>query len=228
MAQIHLDYQHSTPTILLCAFILAVTMQLFHAFVLFCSAFSIVWAAGGASSSETPSTSSAASEVEHFDGPYTLELRHNIEHDKIAMFLRAHIEDEWKLPDGEVSNHHRIMLEARQLRKNLDYNRSLRRFLYLDHTFPNLPDMMLATPLHGHPQADGTLVWALFTVHQPYLRDVDRGHVVSHGYVTVSPGEKALQKLVKQRGPKNGILKPGHVLTIEEVFDHLAALKGAH
>ena len=180
-------------------------------------------AGGSTSSSEERNTPS----VEHFDKPYVLELRPPIERERYARMLRTHILDEWKFPDVEVSNFQPAPLTESQLRANLNYNRNLRRFLYLQSTYTGLPDMDLATPIHGEAQEGGTHIWVLLTVHRPVRKPTRLGQVTAHGFVTVTKGDKVMRKLGDLGGPGSAALESGHALTMEEVFEQLPMLRSA-
>ncbi|SPO29292.1 related to conserved hypothetical Ustilaginaceae-specific protein [Ustilago trichophora] len=181
-----------------------------------------VFALGGISGSDVAGPSEPAPAAEPFQDHYFIETYAPVQHHQFAGSLSHHLKKEWEINDLQIRTNAQSSLSENNLQKILNYDRRARRFLYLGSSYRNIPDLVLATPVDVKGRSH---LWALLQAQQPYIATDGRGHVISHGFVTVSPGEPALVKLAKYGKPHNGELKSGHVLSIEEVFGHLAALK---
>lgn len=164
-------------------------------------------------------------EIRPYDGHYTLTLRPSNLRDEYMARLQAHIRDAWNMPHVRVQRLEPYELSPEQLRTNLNYDPSLRRYLYLHHSFWSFPDMVLATPIHREVrQPEGDHIWVLLSAHQPPFRGAPP-LMRSHGYYTVSNGEAVVNRLARIEGPNDQALERGQVLTIEEVFRELRLLR---
>lgn len=180
--------------------------------------------AAGSGQSSQPERSPLPARPIAFTGSYWFQLRPIAQQqDEYARRLRDHISHVFQIPNVDVSIFNPDIVEQ-ELKDSLNHDRNLRRFLYLDHTFPSEPDMVLATPLHWQLRADGSHVWALLTVKQPAYRG-DRPRMAARGFVTVSQGRAVFGTLSRQRGPNGAMLQRGHLLDMDEVFDELKMLK---
>ena len=183
-------------------------MRAFHLILIFgiAALFPFVLAAGGASSSGT----------ERYTTPYDVRDRAPRGRDEYAELFRQQLRERLGLPGVTVENIHLDAVGADAVARDMNHNRNLRRFLYLGKIEQEKPAMILATPLTGWVQPDGSQPFALLTAH--------RGRIVQHhGFVKVSDSEQ-VRRVMNGWVPTH-VLEPGFSLTIDEMFNELQILR---
>lgn len=185
-----------------------------------------VAAAAGSGAQNQPGASVPPRVAEPYNGRYMLQIRTNSDQTReYAQRLQNHIVNTFRFRPGPFSEF-LPFLDETGLRQNLNFDRSLPRFLYLGHRYWSHPDMVLATPLHLQPRADGSHVWALLTVHPPLWRG-GPPQVKARGFITAQYGQAVIRRLSQRGRFRGGSLEPGHILSIEQVFQELRWLRWA-
>lgn len=172
--------------------------------------------------------SSAPVNGDPYDGEYAIDMRPSSLRAPFSARLENHIGDVWQVPNVHVEPVELQSFSPTDLRANFNYDRNLRRHLYLYNTYSNFPDMVFATPMHREPRPQGNHLWALFSAHQPPFQG-DHPLIRVHGFVTVSNGGAVVQRLSELPGPQNrAAVEKGHVLNIQELFQQLGRLRWPH
>lgn len=202
----------------------SLTMKLFYVFLLLASTLTFILAADD----ETNSAPQPAppSEAEHLakvaiEGRYRIRTADPTSHYDLASRLRAQLASH-NLASSHVITLPAYNLPAYRLPPYLNHNPSFRRFLYLGHSEPGIPDMTVATPIHL-PDQNGRQVWALLTVQKAPRRG-GQPKIFSHGFVAVEDSNRVMERVMRQGERRAYALETGQVLTLPEVFEELAML----
>lgn len=145
--------------------------------------------------------------------PFTVQFRTLLHREPYARRLRVHLQHTLGLLHVQVSNLQPNPLTPDELRAHLLTPDS--RLLYLGRAEGSRPGMLLATPV-----ADDT--WALLTAHK--LTSTLPTRFTSHGYVTVSSSDEVRQALTDRAREQEGWVGPGHVVSLDQVLEYVAAL----
>ncbi|SAM85552.1 uncharacterized protein UBRO_20010 [Ustilago bromivora] len=190
-------------------------MKLLFFLVCLSAATSSVIAPGGASTSETD----AVSESRRFTGPYVLIiLRPTATYRGYSKQLQKYARAYLGLPDLTVTSAagHSFRIKPDTLRKDMNHEKDLRRFLYLGPTRHRRKDMLLAFPLRLRAPRSKERIFAIVAAKPP-------NEVVSHGFFKASQPTELAESIYKG-GYSPDYLEPGHVLTIQEVFSELRTI----
>lgn len=185
------------------------TMRVLSFILVLILAVAAVAATGGASSSPNVALP--------YTDPYLMTFASVSGKQEFVNLMHRHWSQKSPDPEFDIRPFDKDPYTLDQLHTNLNHNRNFRRLVYLGPSGEGRPDMMLATPMHGKSNPDGSILWAFLHAQKP-------NKVTSHGYAWINPGFDAMTKLRRGKGPGEGDLQIGHVLTIEEVFQRLPGL----
>lgn len=158
--------------------------------------------------------------IQRYDGDYNVNPRigNRGELQRYTKQLQDFLFEKHPEPDFSIQTLSESPFTHDQLKTDLDHDRNLRRFLFLGHTKPGAPDMVLAAPLAQTPRPDGTRKFVLLTAQKPHKIKVK-------GYVEIQRPEKVMDVIRGSHWPDGYALERGHVLNMDEIFEQLSMLQ---